>query len=73
VSAPAPAAVPIVETPARRALRGRASASDAAAMFSPSASARRAALYKTLHDARRKLRTHLRESGLTLDNFLKET
>jgi RNA polymerase sigma-70 factor, ECF subfamily len=33
----------------------------------------RGALYKTLHDARRKLRTHLRESGLTLDNFLKET
>jgi RNA polymerase sigma-70 factor, ECF subfamily len=32
----------------------------------------RGALYKTLHDARRKLRTHLRESGLTLDNFLEE-
>jgi RNA polymerase sigma-70 factor (ECF subfamily) len=32
----------------------------------------RGALYKTLHDARRKLRTHLRESDLTLDNFLEE-
>jgi RNA polymerase sigma-70 factor, ECF subfamily len=29
----------------------------------------RGALYKTLHDARRKLRTHLRESDLTLDNL----
>jgi RNA polymerase sigma-70 factor, ECF subfamily len=27
----------------------------------------RGALYKTLHDARRKLRTHLEESGLSLD------
>jgi RNA polymerase sigma-70 factor, ECF subfamily len=32
----------------------------------------RGALYKTLHDARRKLRTHLRKSGLTLDNWLEE-
>jgi RNA polymerase sigma-70 factor (ECF subfamily) len=32
----------------------------------------RGALYKTLHDARRKLRTHLRESDLTLDNWLEE-
>jgi RNA polymerase sigma-70 factor, ECF subfamily len=30
----------------------------------------RGALYKTLHDARRKLRKHLAESGLTLDNWL---
>ena len=28
----------------------------------------RGALYKTLHDARRKLRTHLQERGLALDN-----
>jgi RNA polymerase sigma-70 factor (ECF subfamily) len=32
----------------------------------------RGALYKTLHDARRKLRTHLDERGLALDNWLKE-
>jgi RNA polymerase sigma-70 factor (ECF subfamily) len=32
----------------------------------------RGALYKTLHDARRKLRKHLDESGLTLDNWLEE-
>ncbi|HXG75933.1 MAG TPA: sigma factor-like helix-turn-helix DNA-binding protein, partial [Gaiellaceae bacterium] len=29
----------------------------------------RGALYKTLHDARRKLRRHLRESGLALDSW----
>ena len=28
----------------------------------------RGALYKTLHDARRKLRNHLQERGLALDN-----
>jgi RNA polymerase sigma-70 factor (ECF subfamily) len=33
----------------------------------------RGALYKTLHDARRKLRSHLDERGLTLDTLLKET
>ena len=33
----------------------------------------RGALYKTLHDARRKLRTHLEESGLSPDSVLKET
>jgi RNA polymerase sigma-70 factor (ECF subfamily) len=32
----------------------------------------RGALYKTLHDARRKLRTHLYERGLALDNWLEE-
>ena len=32
----------------------------------------RGALYKTLHDARRKLRTHLHECGLDLDNWLEE-
>ena len=32
----------------------------------------RGALYKTLHDARRKLRTHLHECDLTLDNWLEE-
>jgi RNA polymerase sigma-70 factor, ECF subfamily len=32
----------------------------------------RGALYKTLHDARRKLRKHLAESGLALDNWLEE-
>jgi RNA polymerase sigma-70 factor (ECF subfamily) len=32
----------------------------------------RGALYKTLHDARRKLRTHLCERGLALDNWLEE-
>jgi RNA polymerase sigma-70 factor (ECF subfamily) len=32
----------------------------------------RGALYKTLHDARRKLRTHLRERGLALDDRLVE-
>jgi RNA polymerase sigma-70 factor (ECF subfamily) len=32
----------------------------------------RGALYKTLHDARRKLRKHLRECGLALDNWLEE-
>jgi RNA polymerase sigma-70 factor, ECF subfamily len=32
----------------------------------------RNALYKTLHDARRKLRKHLQERGLALDNWLKE-
>ena len=32
----------------------------------------RGALYKTLHDARRKLRTHLHECGLALDDWLKE-
>jgi RNA polymerase sigma-70 factor (ECF subfamily) len=30
----------------------------------------RGALYKTLHDARRKLRAHLHECGLALDNWL---
>ena len=30
----------------------------------------RGALYKTLHDARRKLRAHLEECGLPLDNWL---
>ena len=30
----------------------------------------RGALYKTLHDARRKLRAHLEECGLSLDNWL---
>jgi RNA polymerase sigma-70 factor (ECF subfamily) len=33
----------------------------------------RGALYKTLHDARRKLRAHLDERGLTVDTLLKET
>jgi RNA polymerase sigma-70 factor (ECF subfamily) len=32
----------------------------------------RGALYKTLHDARRKLRRHLTESGLALDTWLEE-
>ena len=32
----------------------------------------RGALYKTLHDARRKLREHLSERGLSLDNWLGE-
>jgi RNA polymerase sigma-70 factor, ECF subfamily len=32
----------------------------------------RGALYKTLHDARRKLREHLVERGLALDEWLKE-
>jgi RNA polymerase sigma-70 factor, ECF subfamily len=32
----------------------------------------RGALYKTLHDARQKLRKHLHERGLALDNLLKE-
>jgi RNA polymerase sigma-70 factor (ECF subfamily) len=33
----------------------------------------RGALYKTLHDARRKLRAHLDECGLSLDSWLEET
>ncbi len=33
----------------------------------------RGALYKTLHDARRKLRKHLRERGLALDTWLEES
>lgn len=33
----------------------------------------RGALYKTLHDARRKLRKHLHEHGLALDTWLEET
>jgi len=33
----------------------------------------RGALYKTLHDARRKLRRHLEESGLAPDSLLEET
>ena len=33
----------------------------------------RGALYKTLHDARRKLRAHLDDSGLSLETFLEET
>jgi RNA polymerase sigma-70 factor, ECF subfamily len=32
----------------------------------------RGALYKTLHDARRKLRRHLNERGLALDNWLED-
>jgi RNA polymerase sigma-70 factor (ECF subfamily) len=32
----------------------------------------RGALYKTLHDARRKLRAHLEDSGLALDTWLSE-
>jgi RNA polymerase sigma-70 factor (ECF subfamily) len=32
----------------------------------------RGALYKTLHDARRKLRKHLEERGLVVDNWLEE-
>jgi RNA polymerase sigma-70 factor (ECF subfamily) len=32
----------------------------------------RGALYKTLHDARRKLRTHLEECGLSLESWLEE-
>jgi RNA polymerase sigma-70 factor, ECF subfamily len=32
----------------------------------------RGALYKTLHDARRKLRAHLDESGLSLESWLEE-
>jgi RNA polymerase sigma-70 factor, ECF subfamily len=32
----------------------------------------RGALYKTLHDARRKLRKHLTERGLALENWLEE-
>lgn len=32
----------------------------------------RGALYKTLHDARRKLRRHLHETGLSLDSWLEE-
>jgi RNA polymerase sigma-70 factor, ECF subfamily len=35
-------------------------------------STNRGALYKTLHDARRKLRKHLAERGLALDNRLEE-
>jgi RNA polymerase sigma-70 factor (ECF subfamily) len=33
----------------------------------------RGALYKTLHDARRKLREHLHERGLALQNWLEES
>jgi RNA polymerase sigma-70 factor (ECF subfamily) len=33
----------------------------------------RGALYKTLHDGRRKLRTHLTERGLALDHWLEES
>jgi RNA polymerase sigma-70 factor, ECF subfamily len=33
----------------------------------------RAALYKTLHDARRKLRQYLAESGLARDTILEKT
>jgi RNA polymerase sigma-70 factor (ECF subfamily) len=33
----------------------------------------RGALYKTLHDARRKLRRHLDECGLTVGSFMEET
>jgi RNA polymerase sigma-70 factor (ECF subfamily) len=33
----------------------------------------RGALYKTLHDARRKLRAHLHERGLALDTWLEES
>ncbi len=33
----------------------------------------RGALYKTLHDARRKLRKHLDEQGLSVDALLEET
>ena len=33
----------------------------------------RGALYKTLHDARRKLRRHLEECGLSVGSFLEET
>ena len=32
----------------------------------------RGALYKTLHDARQKLRKHLQETGLSLDSWLEE-
>jgi RNA polymerase sigma-70 factor, ECF subfamily len=32
----------------------------------------RGALYKTLHDARRKLRRHLEDEGMTLDVWLGE-
>jgi RNA polymerase sigma-70 factor (ECF subfamily) len=32
----------------------------------------RGALYKTLHDARRKLRKHLSDNGLTPDDWLEE-
>ena len=32
----------------------------------------RGALYKTLHEARRKLRNHLQERGLALDTWLEE-
>jgi RNA polymerase sigma-70 factor, ECF subfamily len=32
----------------------------------------RGALYKTVHDARRKLRDHLEERGLALDHVLEE-
>jgi RNA polymerase sigma-70 factor (ECF subfamily) len=32
----------------------------------------RGALYKTLHDARRKLRSHLDECGLSVGSFLEE-
>jgi RNA polymerase sigma-70 factor, ECF subfamily len=35
-------------------------------------STKRGALYKTLHDARRKLRKHLGELGLSLDTWLEE-
>jgi RNA polymerase sigma-70 factor (ECF subfamily) len=35
-------------------------------------STNRGALYKTLHDARRKLRRHLQERGLALDTWLEE-
>jgi RNA polymerase sigma-70 factor (ECF subfamily) len=36
-------------------------------------STNRGALYKTLHDARRKLRRHLDEQGLSIDALLEET
>jgi len=32
----------------------------------------RGALYKTLHDARKKLRAHLEESGLSVQRWLEE-
>jgi RNA polymerase sigma-70 factor (ECF subfamily) len=32
----------------------------------------RSALYKTLHDARRKLRAHLSDEGLSLETWLEE-
>jgi RNA polymerase sigma-70 factor, ECF subfamily len=65
-------AIAHVLTPQRRVLVAVALNGVPIDVLAERLSTNRGALYKTLHDARRKLRKHLKEQGLSVDALLGE-